>query len=354
MTIIHNPTEELIRMWIGTDYVLVREQMGREPTEEEIKRLVVASAGGADQDGLRAIISTFEVPAPPPPSQGPQMSRLRVVGRHFANDRGRIDLIGADCYLGLQRYMDGEDLRPIWQELQDYGFNCIRTFGATKYIPEQIGKPPFYPGSGNYTFDRYFPQLSDYTRHAAEYGLHNYFVAGPDAGLWFPMAATPATWFYNVWTTLYDALTALVSVGNELHQHDNFIDVSKLTRPEGIPACAGSEGTNDEWTHGPWWDFDEYHPRRDNRVKSIKDCNVVDHPNYGLGIPINLDELNRFGSNGVDDEEWCALQAGAAMESAGAVVFHSKNGVYAQRFDEQTARHARRFVDATNGHYSQR
>lgn len=273
-------------------------------------------------------------------------SKLRAVGRVLHDAQGPRIIVGADSFQAYDRYLTGEVvfLRQVFAQLQRKGFNAIRVFGMDHHIPLQINRPPFKPQDFG---QRYYDSLGPFCDLAAEYGLYVYFVVFADTGLIMPNEPEQRDHFGKVWRALAAKDNTLLSAGNELRQHDNFVDVTKLERPVGIVASAGSEGM-DEPTHGPWWDVDEFHPRRDYPA-AIKDCCLVDHPNYGLGLPMIIDEPDRFGSQGNPNAVQCGQQAGASRESAAGMVFHSKNGVYAIPLDTATEQSADAFLSAFRG-----
>ena len=272
------------------------------------------------------------------------LSRLRVVGRFFHDDAGKRIIVGADSFQAYDRYLRGEDLRPVFSQLQAFGFNAIRVFGMDQAIPEQLGRPIFKPQDFG---DRYYTDLPAFCDLAAEYGLYVYFVVFADTGRIMPNQTEQRTHFVRVVEALTHRPNTLGSLGNELRQHENFVDKTQIPRPQGIVFSSGSEGM-DVATSPPWWDFDEFHPRRD-RPNAIKDCCVVDHPNYVKGLPVLIDEPDRFGSRGNPDADYAGLQAGACRESAMGMVFHSSNGLYALPLDDVTARCAEAFLAAFKG-----
>lgn len=264
------------------------------------------------------------------------LKRLRVDGRHFVTYDGRVDLRLADCFQGPDRCEAGEDLRPIFAQLQAEGFNGIRVFGTDKAIPAQLGRPTFRANPA---------KIPGFCHLAGEYGLYVLWVVFTDG-------VVPEHEQLDYYLAVTDGLrvepNTLLSLVNEYTEHENYVERVRFPKPLNIAASSGSAGM-DQPTSPPHWDFDEFHPRRD-RPNSIKDCCVVDHPNYLQGLAVLIDEPDRFGSDGNPDAEYCGLQAGASVESAAGICFHSKRGVYAQRLDDATLGPARRFLAALKGH----
>lgn len=266
------------------------------------------------------------------------LSRLHVEGRHFVNDTGqRVDLVGSSCFQAYDRFLRGEDLTAVFSQLQELRFNCIRVFGMDYWIPIQLGRSPFKPQDFGST---YYDGLSEFCDLAASYGLYVFFDVFADTGLLMPSLEEQRPHFERVVERLRESSNTLGSLGNELRQHENFVDKTKMPRPAGIAFSSGSEGM-DEIPDSPHWDFVCFHPRRDY-PSAIKDCCVVDHPLYVQGRAVMLDEPDGFGSPKPNGEprntnlEQCALQAGASVESSMGYVFHSQNGIFAQPFDAVT------------------
>lgn len=296
------------------------------------------------------LVAVDLVALPPPIPQPVELPKLHVERRHFYTaEKVRLDLIMADSFQAYDRWLTGEDLYPIFNQLQMKGFNAIRVFGMDKAIPEQIGRPAFRPQDhGNY-----YSQIQPFCAYAALFGLYVSFVVFADTADIMPSEPEQMTHFNKVVEELKYATNTIGSLVNEYTEHENFVRREAFTRPQGMAFSSGSVGSDpsNNVTSPPWWDFDEFHPRRD-RPSSIKDCCVVDHPNYlDHGMAILIDEPDRFGSNGNPDVEYCALQAGASKESVMGICFHSKDGLYARLLDPETSIHADAFVHALKGWY---
>lgn len=265
--------------------------------------------------------------------QAPVLLRWRVQDRHFVTDAGRVKVKMADCFQGPDRFEAGEDLGPVFAQLQAKGFNAIRVFGSDKAIPEQLGRPPYRANPA---------RVRDFCRLASAYGLYVYWVVFCD-GVVPP--SEQLAYFAAIVEALKQEPNTILSLVNEYTEHENWVDRNLFQRPSGIACDSGSAGM-DQATSPPHWDFDVFHPRRD-QPNSIKDCCVVDEPNYiNLGLAVLVDEPDRFGSDGNPDANYCALQAGASVESAMGICFHSKRGVYAQVMDADTERCADAFLRA--------
>lgn len=265
-------------------------------------------------------------------------SRLEVRGRwfHRKSDGKRVWLFGYDCYTGYQRWLDGErgHLQEVFEQLASKGCKVIRVFGMHATMSEQIGKSWLTPAYTNY-----YDGIRGFCQFAGSYGFTVYWVGFADVARCCPnVDSQPQVWD-KVCTELEQEPNVVGSAGNELRQHDNFVDVTKLRRPS-FPCSAGSEGL-DTPTYGPWWDFDEFHPRRDYKPSSIKDCNIEDQPNYvshGGQMGVMLDEGIRGGDgpNANRDADWLAGQAAAAFSSAMGYFVHTQEGVWSNKFSPYT------------------
>lgn len=265
------------------------------------------------------------------------LPRMRVDGMNFRlATSARWTMRGASMFLLYQRFLDGEAIQPLLAMLQDLRVNCVRVFGMCHFIPlNEFGRPAFKPQ--NYG-DRFYTELRAFCALCAEYQLYVYFSVFPDNQFIMPALAEQLQHFNRVVGELQLEPNTLLELTNEPGAHDfNRVDAHRFSRPSGIAACAGSYGDIGGPMPGPTWDFGDYHPPR-RYPTHIKDCCVVDHPNYVMGLPILLGEPDRYGSNGNPSADQARLSAGASRESALGFVFHSRQGVRTEHFDEVTRR----------------
>lgn len=134
---IHPLTPANADAWIGTSFVLIEQRYGRPPTKDEVVQLANASAAGADQDGLRAIMDTWPAPTPieaPAVAEREERGFLRVGGPerspYFVDeDNQPWQLRGYSTHLFLPE-MAKRDLAPIIAEAKGYGYNTLITIGT--------------------------------------------------------------------------------------------------------------------------------------------------------------------------------------------------------------------------------
>lgn len=293
------------------------------------------TAEGYHPQRIRGITPTSAGPSPiePLPSsvtliQQPMLTRLRVAGRHFVNAAGdRVTIKGATCFQSYDRFLRG-DLDPaVFDDLQTLGFNCIRVFGMDSVIPQQIGRPPFRPQDFG---DRYYDALPAFCAEAAAHGLYVLFTVFADTKLVMPTLWEQQDHFNGVVSMLRTSPNTLGSLVNEYTEHDNGVERDQFPRPQGVAFDAGSAG-DDQAVTDPIWDWCPFHVRR-SYPSHIKDCCVVDHPNYLQGHAVLLDEPDRYGEQGNMNPEQACLSAAASTESAAGFVLHTSDGVYAQPF----------------------
>lgn len=278
------------------------------------------------------VIEMNPVPVPEPPILVPtRLTANRSGFRNTANQR--VVLAGVSAFMHYERYLRGEDIRPLLQQVKDLGFaNAVRVFGMAYYVPVNAGRPAFKPQDYG---DSYFEHIPAFCRLCAEYGMYVYWSAFPDNEI--INVPDERGFFDRVVDKLKQVDNTLVELTNEQDAHSfNHIDPTQMNRPSGISACSGSYGD----IGGPQpipWDFCDYHqPRRYDPPTHIKDACVVDHPNYLAGTGVLLGEPDRYGTGGNTNTEQARLSFGAARESALGEFFHSMQGRESLLYDDTT------------------
>lgn len=272
------------------------------------------------------------------------LSRLTVDRSGFHNAAGqRVFIAGVSAFMHYERFLNGEDIRPLLQQVQELGANCVRIFGMAHYVPVNAGRRAFKPQDYG---DRYFDQIPAFCALCESYGLYVYWSVFPDNEL---IGVPDQSGFFDrVAGKLKEADTAIGELTNEPDAHSfNYIDPTRMHRPQGIAFNSGSYGD----LGGPQpsvWDFIDYHtPRR--YPTHIKDSCVVDHPNYLAGTGVLLGEPDRYGTDGNLNQEQARQSAGACRETALGQVFHSTQGRESLRYDDVTTAIARVFFTALRG-----
>lgn len=276
------------------------------------------------------------------------LPRLRVSGQRFVTETGYVFLKGVTAFPLYQFFLDGKDIRPFLAQCQALGANLIRVFGMFHYINvNEFGKPAFKPQDYG---DRFYDGTPAFCQLAAEYGLYVYWSCFPDNEFIMPTHEQRKS-HYDRWVpVLAGAPNTLFELTNEQDAHGfNAVDANLYQKPSGMPSCAGSYGDVGGMMPRPYWDFLDYHTPR-YYPAGIKDCSVADHPNFLNGkSAILLGEPDRFGSNGNPDAEKARQSAGTSVGTALGIVFHSRNGVRGEVFDDVTKRCADAFFSAIKG-----
>lgn len=269
------------------------------------------------------------------------LSRLTAHREGFKNQEGeRVSLSGVSAFMHYERFLNGEDIRPLLQQARDLGSNTIRVFGMAHYIPVNAGRRAFRPADYG---DRYFDAQAEFFSISAEYDQFVYWSVFPDAEL---IGISDKKAFLNREVECLKAAPNTVGeLTNEQDAHSfNSVDPNSVDRPSGVAFTSGSYG--DIGGEQPYpWDFCDYHLPR-GYPKHIKDACVVDHPNYIAGKGVMLGEPDRYGSDGNTNHDQARLSAGASRESSLGMIFHSTKGRESLLYDDQTLDIAKVFFKA--------
>ena len=270
------------------------------------------------------------------------LAPLTHIARHrFVDANGKsVFLTGCTDFLLYRRYLDGEDITPLLAERQALGCNMVRVFGMCHWIPvNEFGKPAFKPQDYG---ERFYTSLKPFVALCASYGLYVYWSTFPDNGIIMPNLGEKQAHHKRVISEL-KGTSALYELTNEVDAHDfNYVDASQFERPTSLLSCAGSQGEGD---HPYYWDFFDFHPRRDYPAH-IKDCNLADNPNFLKGHDGILGEPDRYGWQGNLNALQAFESAGSSRGTSLGIVFHSRRGVRSELFDSETRNCAEAFISA--------
>lgn len=325
-----------IPFWPRQDYTLHVNKRGVVRGYGEASQFVAAAAHGAD------VVIQLERSGMSPESRA--MSRLTAHREGFRNQSGdRVVIAGVSAFMHFERYLNGEDVRPLLAQAVELGANCLRVFGMAHYIPVNAGRRAFKPQDYG---DRYFDAQPEFFALCASSGLYVYWSVFPDNDL--IRVPNARDFFVREVATLKQAENTFGELTNEQDAHSfNAVDPTSMPRPNGIAFTSGSYG-DIGGAQPHCWDFCDYHTPRDY-PKHIKDSCVVDHPNYLAGAGVLLGEPDRYGTGGNLDHDQARLSAGACRESALGMVFHSTHGRESVSYDDATMAIGRVFFNALIG-----
>lgn len=329
-----------IPFWPTQDYTLHVNKRNVQSGYGEAETYVLKPADGQYSD----IVIQLDGSSGASPS-GP-LTRLEAHQSGFRNRAGqRVVIAGVSAFMHYERFLNGEDIRPLLQQAKDLGANCVRVFGMAHYIPVNAGRRPFKPADYG---DRYFDAQPEFFALCASYGLYVYWSVFPDCDLIQP--GDCRAFLDREVAVLKQAENTFGELTNEQDAHSfNAVDPSKVNRPSGIAFCSGSYGDIGEAQPYPW-DFCDYHqPRRYEPPTHIKDACVVDHPNYLKGMGVLLGEPDRYGTDGNPDQDQARMSAGACRETALGEFFHSTQGRESLPYDGATMDIGRVFLTALTG-----
>lgn len=281
------------------------------------------------------------------------------LSRLVSIDRGRHRMIdelgdavygrGAGFFLGHKLHLDGRDYSPQLRQLRDLGCNLVREMGSFESLggfnPKDYG-------------DSYYNQLPSHLKILEREGIYSLWTATAAIG----GMMNPDEVMRHLARTkevLTDCPNVIFSPVNEQGQHNNSIDRERFYRelcPGGKFAWmlfdTGSFGM-DEPCQPPFGTHAVLHTRRVSRAQQIKDCNIVDHPNYlNDGLEVGLDEPYRLGDDGSGADHIDPQVAQDAAGSAYTALFwvaHSLQGEKAELLTGNTYDCVARAMTAMRG-----
>lgn len=253
---------------------------------------------------------------------------------------------GASFFIGYERFLNGEDLRPQLEQLAALGANCVDVWASYWHIATNKGRDPFHLGLRPDGFDR----LPDFHALLAEYGLYAIWVAFCDARLFdWPLAREQDFWHrFNAVLDPIDNVATII-LNNEHNAHRfNEVQRDRFDEPpRHIGVCSSFIAMkSSEFPRTPRWKAGALHQSR-SYSKMIKDASTVDHPfqeDLDTAIPVWLDEpLNISQARAheqAQDPRLIEQMVLTALGSACGVVMHSENGKQAELLDAYTLERA--------------
>lgn len=262
---------------------------------------------------------------------------------------------GATFFLGYDRFLAGEDIRPQLEQLQALGANCVDVWASYWNIAINRGRPPFHVG---FRADG-LPRLPEFHALLAEYDLYALWVAFADPRLF----DKPTSWEVDFWNRFNAALDPIANVcsiilNNEHNAHSfNRVDRSAFQPPPrhvGIASSFTAMKTDEALAYyavAKWQAGALHHGRKWPTV--LKDAVTADHTfqkdiNHQspvwLDEPISADPL--AAGDPLQTPDMFARMARIASASACGIVFHSADGKSAQLYGGYTLERARAFFGA--------
>lgn len=266
-----------------------------------------------------------------------ELPALHVYQKDFVTDDGtRVFIKGATNFLLYKRFLDGEHIDPVLEELRGLGANAVVIFGMVIGFP--VGEwAKFRPQAYG---DRYYTSLRAFCQKCAQFGQYVYFCVFADTQHIMPALADQLAHFNRVDAELHQESNVLLRLVNEQNAHQNGVDRAKFPNPRTAPACSMDYGEEfgDQRYPPPRWDFGDNHTPR-SYPKSVKDMCQSDNPNYLAGEATMVGEPDKFGKDQYTGRTYqmeprrAREMAGTARGTCAGVVFHNTSGTYAEVMD---------------------
>lgn len=214
-----------------------------------------------------------------PPLHPLTPARLQVEGLGFVDEHGepwRMAFVSS--FRLYERFLRGEDIRPVLQETRDVGANGVRVFGSFDFGSPDVQR--LYPRE----HPDYYDQLRPFFALLASYGLYGQFTVFADTQRSVPGEDAQYAHWGNVFAALADVVpNVLLERVNEADSHENRVDAD-VPRPLGILASNGSNGAGAD-PPGPFWDYADLHSeRRGDFALSTTTLHYAIH-GYGTAYP---------------------------------------------------------------------
>lgn len=222
---------------------------------------------------------------------------------------------------GLNRFRNGEDMRPVLAQRQELGFNVLRDWTAFD-IPLIGTCPPT---------DDLYAAIPDYFALCADYGHYVELTAFTGPYVYFPDHAA----MLRHWDRLQAALVGLTNIFdleaiNEYNNGPNLgVPLEKLSRPVGVLASHGS-AVEDAPPVEPVWDMAGHRPGSNEWWRKVGHNPMADVADV-YNIPAGCNETVRMPDNDSNLIHAYDAAASAALLCAFSC-FHSPSGKNATLF----------------------
>jgi len=290
----------------------------------------------------------------------PTPERLHVGRLDFRNAQNHpVFLKLATSFLAYKRFLDGNDLGPHFQELQDLGCNGLVVFGMVVGFDVHLAPDPnfakFRPQE--YESRGYYTRLQDFCRLCASYGFYVYWCMFADTQHIMPNYSDQRRHFDRVDAELAQVPNTLLRLVNEQNAHENGVERARFATATTRPYCTmdyGEEYGGNRYPP-PYGDFGDNHTPR-SYPKCVKDICQADNPNYLAGECTIVGEPLKFGArdkyNGRTYETSPRLAkeaAGTALGTCAAIDYHSTDGTYSEVMEPDVKATAAAWFGALQG-----
>jgi hypothetical protein len=246
--------------------------------------------------------------------------QLASEGQHFISGGAPFTAIESSDFLLYQRYLNGENVRPIIEQRMTIGFNMLRVFGMYNgslghFIPSDYG-------------DNYYTALPGFMRLLAHYHLYVEFTAFADATMAMPVTNEQLTHWNRLVATLDNIPNVLLEVGNELDQPINRLaSLGQLPRPVHVFSSHGSNGSQAQPVL-PHWDYATFHTNDAPEWQRKVGHNAMEIWQGPTLANENTRAPDRFSAEALAFD----AAAGGSLLAAGSC-FHSIHGRSSELFD---------------------
>ena len=317
----------------GTITALYREELGRDPDPVGMAEFLQHAREGMTGEQIRrALHDSPEGVAYRNRPKVPPTPRLHVEGLQFITETGAVWLMAfVSSFRLYERFLRGEDIRPVLQETREVGANGVRVFGAFDFGSPDVQR--LYPREHGDYYDR----LPEFFAQLAAFGLYAQFTAFADTQRSVPGVPAQLAHWSAVCNVCRDVPNVLLERVNEANQHDNRVDAN-LPKPDGITASFGSNGAGAD-PPGPFWDYADLHSERPSDLpKLLQSTTTVAFAIHGTGAafrgtgratvvsePIGFADVAAAGRRVADPSIAYLLGLGCRWGAGGTA--HSDNGV---------------------------
>jgi len=237
----------------GTITALYREELGRDPDPGGMAAFLQHAREGMTGEQIRQAL--HDSPEGIAYRNRPKTPRVVVNGLGFVTEGGAPwTWAMVTGFRDYERFLRGDDIRPLLQETRDAGGNGRRVFGAFDFGSPQTQR--LYPRE----HPDYFTRLPEFLALNAQYGLYVQFTAFADTQRSVPGAQAQRDHWAALCDTVRSSPNVLLERVNEADSHENHLDTD-LPKPDGITASFGSNGGGAD-PPGPFWDYADLHSER--------------------------------------------------------------------------------------------